>query len=145
MNATADSSKDNKQDTKPGANPAPGTSDGNTAVPHQGDHDRVQMLTLNPDGTPRQHNPEIIGDPEVAKELAREQFKQQAISAYDSSTTSVPMMVVGDEMRPASEAPQDPAIQKAVDDHAEIAKAAEKAADVMVDSLSARSDENSKG
>jgi hypothetical protein len=130
--------QDNKQDNKPDANLAPGTSEGNTAVPHQGDHDRVQMLTLNADGTPRDHNPEIIGDPEVAKAMAREQFAQQAVSAVDVRGTSVPMMVVGDELRPASEAPQDPAIESAQKEHERVAEAARKAADAMVDELSAR-------
>lgn len=132
--------QDSKQDNKPDANPAPGTSEGNTAVPHQGDHDRVQMLTLNADGTPRDHNPEIIGDPELAKAMAREQFAQQAVSAADVRATSVPMMVVGDELRPASEAPQDPAIKAAQDEHEKVAEAARKAADAMVDELSARAD-----
>lgn len=135
--APADS---NKTDNKPSANPAPGTSEGNTAVPHQGDHDRVQMLTLNADGTPRDHNPEIIGDPEVAKAMAREQFAQQAVSAADVRATSVPMMVVGDgkdgtKLVPASEAPQDPSIADAQAEHAKVAEAAHKAADAMVDSL----------
>lgn len=136
--APADSNKpDNKTDNKPSANPAPGTSEGNTAVPHQGDHDRVQMLTLNADGTPRDHNPEIIGDPEVAKAMAREQFAQQAVSAADVRATSVPMMVVGDELRPASEAPQDPAIAERQAEHEKVAEAARKAADAMVDALHA--------
>lgn len=143
MNATGDSKAST---TKTGANPAPGTTDGNTAVPHQGDHDRVQMLSLRPDGTPDQHNPEIIGDPEFAKAAAREQFAQQAVSAADVRATSVPMMVVGDELRPASEAPQDPEIAKAQDEHEKVAEAARKAADSMVDALSADASKNdSKG
>ena len=125
MNAT----DSGKNDTK--------TTDakGNTAVPHQGDHDRVQMLSLKVDGTPDQHNPEIIGDPEVAKAAAREQFAQQAVSAADVRATSVPMMVVGDELRPASEAPQDPEIEAAQKEHQKVAEAAHKAADAVVDSL----------
>lgn len=133
-----------KQDNKPAANPAPGTSEGNTAVPHQGDHDRVVMLSLRADGTPDQHNPEIIGDPEVAKQLAREQFAQQAVSAADVRATSVPMMVVGDELRPASEAPQDPSIEAAQKEHEKVAEAARKAADAMVDELSASTDDKGK-
>jgi hypothetical protein len=144
VNATGDKTN------KTGSSPAPGTSDGNTAVPHQGDHDRVQMLSLKADGTPDQHNPEIIGDPEFAKAAAREQFTQQAVSAADSiRATSVPMMTVSKddgttELRPASEAPQDPEIQKAQDEHEKVAEAARKAADSMVDALHADSSSTGK-
>lgn len=109
---------------------------GNTAVPHQGDHDRVQMLSLRADGSPDQNNPEIIGDPEVAKAAAREQFAQQAVSAVDQlRAQSVPMMTVGDKLVPASEAPQDPAIEDAQKEHQKVEEAAHKAADAMVDAL----------
>lgn len=57
-------------------------------VPHDGDHDRVQMLSLRANGTPDQHNPEIIGDQETAVKAAQEQFKQQAVSAADSDGSS---------------------------------------------------------
>lgn len=127
-----------QDDTKAGTKPADTkAAAGNTAVPNQGDHDRVQMLSLRADGTPDQHNPEIIGDPEHAKSLAREQFKQQAVSAADRQAfaSSVPMMTVGDEQKPASDAPQDPAIEEAQKEHQRVAEAAEKAADAMVDSL----------
>jgi hypothetical protein len=49
-----------------------------------GDHDRVVMLSLKADGTPDQHNPEIIGDKEFAIEAAKEQFAQQAVAAVDA-------------------------------------------------------------
>lgn len=133
MNATADGSKAKTADDK---------AAGNTAVPHQGDHDRVQMLSLYADGTPAQHNPEIIGDPEVAKALAREQFAQQAVSAADVRDTSVPMMVVGDELKPASDAPQDPTIKAAQDEHQKVQEAAHKAADAMVDALTKSNDKS---
>lgn len=135
----------NAQDSKAtaakdaGSKPADTTA-GNTAVPET-PHDRVQMLSLRPDGTPDQINPEIIGDPEFAKAAAREQFTQQAVSAADQLTGhSEPMMVVGGkdgetELKPASEAPQDPTIKAAQDEHEKLAEAAEKAADAMVDSL----------
>ena len=127
--------EETKAGTKAADSKATGAQ-GNTAVPHQGDHDRVQMLSLRADGTPDQHNPEIIGDPETAKALAREQFAQQAISAADRArVTSVPMMTVGDEQKPASEAPQDPAIEDAQKEHQKVEEAAHKAADAMVDSL----------
>ena len=53
------------------------------AVQGGGDHDRVVMLTLHPDGTPRQHNPEIIGDKQFATDAAKRQFAEQAVSAVD--------------------------------------------------------------
>ena len=99
----------------------------NTAVQHQGDHDRVQMLSLRADGTPDQHNPEIIGDPEVAKAAAREQFKQQAVSAVDVQQSAGGSTV--------EDAPQDPSIAEAQAEHDKVAKAAEKAADAAVDAL----------
>jgi hypothetical protein len=41
------------------------------------------MLSLKADGTPDQHNPEIVGDKEFALEATKEQFRQQAVSAVD--------------------------------------------------------------
>lgn len=130
-----------KQDGKQGAPKDVTGEQVNTAVPAHGDHDRVQMLSLYADGTPAQNNPEIIGDPEVAKQLAREQFAQQAVSAVDTARAqSVPMMTITNDdgttdTKPASEAPQDPAIQEVVDEHAKVQEAAHKAADAMVDQL----------
>lgn len=131
MNAQDESKTAGKQDKTTSAA-------GNTTVPHQGDHDRVQMLSLRADGTPDQHNPEIIGDPEVAKAAAREQFAQQAVSAADQvRAQSVPMMIVDDKgtTKPASEAEQDPAIAEAQAEHQKVEEAAHKAADAMVDAL----------
>jgi hypothetical protein len=59
------------------------TGSGNTAVPHQGDHDRVQMLSLKADGTPDQHNPELIGERGATLEATKRQFAEQAVSAVD--------------------------------------------------------------
>lgn len=105
------------------------TGSGNTTVPNQGDHDRVQMLSLRADGTPDQHNPELIGDKEVAVAAAQEQFKQQAVSAADvaSAPTGGGTTV--------TDAPQDPTIEAAVKEHEKVAGAAEKAAKSVVDSL----------
>lgn len=100
---------------------------GNTAVKHEGDHDRVQMLSLRADGTPDQHNPEIIGDPEAAKAAAREQFKQQAVSAVDAQAPDGGSVI--------EDAPQDPSIAEAQAEHEKVAKAAEKAADAAIDAL----------
>lgn len=131
MNATGDTSKTTAK------------AAGNTAVPaaEHGDHDRVAMLSLKADGSPDQHNPEIIGDKEFAQSATREQFKQQAVSAADSiRATSVPMMTVDDgkggtKEIPASEAPQDPTIAERQAEHEAVAADAEKAADATVGAL----------
>ena len=52
-------------------------------LPEEGDHDRVVMLSLRVDGSPDQHNPEVIGDKDAAVAAAREQFAQQAVSAAE--------------------------------------------------------------
>lgn len=103
------------------------TEKANTAVPHQGDHDRVQMLSLKADGTPDQHNPEIIGDKDAAIAATKEQFKQQAVSAADVAATGGGTTVEG--------APQDPSIAKAQKEHKKVAKAAESAAEKTVNAL----------
>lgn len=116
---------------------------GNTAVPHEGDHDRVQMLSLRADGTPDQHNPEMIDDSEATRDATREQFAQQAVSAADVNRArrqSGPFMVTtdkdGNEVRkPASEAPQDPSVAEAKDELDKVDEAARKAADAAVDKL----------
>lgn len=97
-------------------------------VPHQGAHDRVQMLSLKADGTPDQHNPEIIGDKETAIAAAKEQFKQQAVSAVDVQSASGGGTTVED-------APQDPAIEEHQKAHEKAAAAAEKAAESTVNAL----------
>lgn len=106
---------------------ATSTEAGNTAVPHEGDHDRVQMLSLRADGTPDQHNPEIIGDKDAAIAAASEQFKQQAVSAADVAPTGGGTVV--------EDAPQDPAIEAKVKEHDKVAAAAEKAAESVVSQL----------
>ncbi|KRB73075.1 hypothetical protein ASE01_20075 [Nocardioides sp. Root190] len=100
----------------------------NTAVKHEGDHDRVQMLSLRADGTPDQHNPEIIGDKEAAVKAAQEQFKQQAVSAADAKNA-------GDGGSTVEDAPQDPTIEAAKAEHDKVAAAAEKAAEKVVSAL----------
>lgn len=134
MNATDDNKPAAKDTTK-----APG----NTAVPApaHGDHDRVQMLSLKADGTPDQLNPEMIGDPDTALEQTKRQFQEQAVSAADfaANATSEPMAIVGhkdgDKLVPASELPQDPSIQAAIDEHTKIAEAADSAAEATVAAL----------
>lgn len=104
------------------------TEAANTAVPHEGDHDRVQMLSLRADGTPDQHNPEIIGDKETAVKAAQEQFKQQAVSAADVKHAGTGATTV-------ENAPQDPSIEAAKAEHDKVAAQAEKAAEATVNSL----------
>lgn len=112
-------------------NASPARAAGNTAVPAHGDHDRVAMLSLRADGSPDQHNPEIIGDREAARDAAREQFKQQAVSAVDQQLRGV-TAGRGDQ---AENTVQDPAIAELTTAHGEAAAAAEKAADVTVEQL----------
>lgn len=141
MNATADSGKN---DSKAVANTA--VKAGET----HGDHDRVAMLSLKADGTPDQFNPEIIGDKEFAQAATREQFTQQAVSAADQARTSSEATVTVDDGKggtkevPASELPQDPSIQAVQDEHEQVAKAAEKAADAAVGDLFKGDDKNAK-
>lgn len=96
-------------------------------IQHDGDHDRVQMLSLKADGTPDQHNPEIIGDKEVALEATKEQFRQQAVSAVDAQRIEAASGV--------EDGPQDPSIQAATEAHEKAVAAAEKAAAKVVEEL----------
>lgn len=103
---------------------------GNTAVTGHGDHDRVAMLSLRADGTPDQHDPEIIGDRQFALDATREQFRQQAVSAADT------------ELRGAAAAEgrgepvkQDPAIAGLQKAHEQVAGQAEKDATATVNQL----------
>ena len=120
MNATAGDGK--AQDTK---------AAGNTAVPDaaHGDHDRVQMLSLKPDGTPDQLAPEMIGDEESTRAATREQFTQQAVSAADQVRMAEKLA------EETEDAGQDPTIKETQAEHEKIAKQAEKAADATVDAL----------
>jgi hypothetical protein len=101
---------------------------GNTAVPEHGDRDRVAMLSLKADGTPDQHNPEIIGDKEFALEATREQFRQQAVSAVDQAERKVAS--TGAEV--LEQDPQIAALQQA---HQDAEARAETAADATVEAL----------
>lgn len=103
----------------------------NTAVPNQGDHDRVAMLSLRADGSHDQHNPEIIGDKEYATAAARRQFAEQAVSAQDFERNAAKVAAEG----AAGTVKQDPSIAKAIKDDEKTAAAAVKAADDVVGSL----------
>ncbi|RKN38456.1 hypothetical protein [Micromonospora endolithica] len=105
------------------------TGAGNTAVPHQGDHDRVAMLSLRADGVPDQHNPEIIGEKEFAVEATKRQFREQAVSAADVAARGA----VADTG--AEQVEQDPEIAKLQKEHEKVASSAESVAEKTVDAL----------
>jgi hypothetical protein len=105
---------------------------GNTAVPTHGDRDRVAMLSLKPDGTPDQHNPEIIGDKEFARDATREQFRQQAVSAVDQEKRAE---LFGTGTADVQQLEQDPKIVELKSAHEAAEKAAESAADATVGAL----------
>jgi hypothetical protein len=96
----------------------------NTAVEH-GDHDRVAMLSLHPDGSPAQYKPEIIGDKEFALEAAKRQFAEQAVSAVDSAERAVAVPEVA----------EDPAIAALKEKHDSAQADGEKAAEKTVGAL----------
>lgn len=100
---------------------------------HQGDHDRVQMLSLKADGTPDQHNPEFISDKESSLEATAEQFRQQAVSAVDVAERGV-STDVGETVE------QDPGIAELQEKHESAAKGAESAAKSAVESLTSSDD-----
>lgn len=114
---------------------------GNTAVPQHGDRDRVAMLSLKADGTPDQHNPEIVGEREFALDATREQFRQQAVSAVDQ-TKRAELFGTGVQ---ADELSQDPKIAELQEAHEAAAKSAEAAADATVGNLFTESDEAAAG
>jgi hypothetical protein len=105
---------------------------GNTALPQNGDRDRVAMLSIRADGTPDQHNPEIIGDREFAEQATRQQFREQAVSAVD---TQKRRELFGTGAGGDEPVEQDPKIQELQDAHESAEKAAEKAADSTVGAL----------
>lgn len=96
--------------------------------PITGDHDRVVMLTLNPDGTARQHNPEIIGDKDTAIAAAKVQFAQQAVSAKDVEMRGVS---AGD----TGTGEPDAAVKPLVDAHKAAVDAAHSAAESTIEQL----------
>lgn len=114
---------------------------GNTAVPQHGDRDRVAMLSLRADGTPDQHDPEIVGEKEFAREAAREQFRQQAVSAVDQAKRAE-LFGTGNG---AEELTQDPKIAELQQAHEDAAKSAESAADATVGALFDEDSESATG
>lgn len=104
------------------------TGPGNT-VPHQGDHDRVQMLSVRADGTPDQHNPEFIGDRDATVAVTTEQFRQQAVSAVDVTERGVSAGTGGEPVE------QDPTVAALQEKHQSAADAAAGAAESAVSAL----------
>jgi hypothetical protein len=100
----------------------------NAALPHQGDHDRVAMLSLKVDGTADQHNPEFIGDKEFALQATRRQFAEQAVSAVDVAERGA--------STGSADVAEDPAVKALKEKHDSAAESAEKAAEKAVESLS---------
>lgn len=117
------------------------TPSGGNTVPGHGDHDRVQMLSLKADGTPDQHNPEMIGDKAVTTAAAKAQFAEQAVSAKDvelrgaTATTGVLQGQKDGSVKTVDSTEQDPSIATLEDAHKAAAKAAESAAEKTVSSL----------
>lgn len=108
------------QDTKPVNKAAKG-----------GDHDRVAMLSLKADGSPDQHDPEIIGDKDAAIAATAEQFKQQAVSAADREARGVTAGPVGGEVSDK----EDPTVEEIKKAHEAAARGADSAAKAVVESL----------
>jgi hypothetical protein len=115
----------------------------NKSLPHQGDHDRVAMLSLNADGTADQHNPEVIISADAAVEASKIQFAQQAVSAVDVERRGVvtaDVTLIGQEDGgvtevPVGDTPQDPSIEDLKKAHDAAAKTAESNAESSVRSL----------
>lgn len=97
-----------------------------------GDHDRVQALSIRKDGTLDQHNPEIIGDKDAALEATKEQFRQIAVSAVDAEKRAELGLAGSQDEGDTSDAAID-ALKK---EHEKAEKAADKAAEAVVNSLS---------
>lgn len=97
---------------------------------NEGDHDRVSMLSLKVDGSPDQHNPEIIGDKDAAIAAAKTQFAQQAVSAVDAEKRAELGLAPADEGDTS-----DKAIDALKKEHDKVAAAAEKRAESVVNSL----------
>jgi hypothetical protein len=132
----------------PGADQATGNAPALAGSGDHGDHDRVVMLTLNADGTPRQNRPELIGDVDGVREATREQFRQQAVSAADIQArgvnAGVPALTHVDPEKPELGfvgAPSDEDLAKV---HQEAEAKAEAAADATVDALHQGLGDNSK-
>lgn len=113
-------------------------------VPHQGDHDRLTMLSVKADGTLDQHNPELIGDKEAALAATARQFAEQAVSAVDVAergvTAGPAVTLVGQAdgstvAEPLHDPAHDPVVADLKEKQDKAAKAAEKQAAIVVAAL----------
>jgi hypothetical protein len=112
----------------------------NTAIPQA--HDRVAVLSVRADGTHDQLNPELL-DADAAREYTKRQFAEQAVGASDDANAVGPVTIIGkpgdepDEVVPATSdaVRQDPSIAERQAEHEKIAKAAERAAEAVVNEL----------
>ncbi len=106
------------------------TGDSQGRVTPAADHDRVAMASRRPDGTPDQdENFEYIGPKDRVMEAAKEQLRQQRVSAVDVAIRGV-QSVRSDE-GVGSSAP-DPAVQEIIDAHKDAEKGAEADAEAEV-------------
>jgi hypothetical protein len=99
-----------------------------------GDHDRVAMLSLNVDGSPDQHDPEIIGDKEWAEKATAEQFRQQAVSAADVEVRGK-LAAEGKLGGAEVSKTEDPSVERLKKAHEDAAKGADSAAKKVVGAL----------
>lgn len=98
-------------------------------VTKDADHDRIVMASRAPDGTPNQHDPEFIGDKDVAVEAAKTQLTEQKVSAVDQAIRGVSDEEAGGGSKPD---PQVAEIKKA---HEAAAASAGKQAEAEVNKL----------
>lgn len=96
-----------------------------------GDHDRVQGLSIRKDGTLDQNDPEIIGDPEVALENTKEQFRQIAVAAVDAEKRAELGLAGSQDEGDTS----DKAIDALREEHRKAEAAAEKKAEQVIADL----------
>ena len=104
-------------------------NEANVEVGKDGAHDRVAMLSLKADGTPRPARPEIIGDKDSAVEATQRQFAEQAVSAVDEAARRDAGLGAVEKVE------QDPTVAKVKAEHDEVAAAAEKKAAAVVEQL----------
>lgn len=113
--------------TTPTPTPTPTETKADKTAP-LGDHDRVTMLSRHADGTPAQHNPEIIGDKDDAIAAAKAQLSQLAVSGVDAELRAP-------KIERPNEADQDPGIAELKKAHDEAAAKAEKSAEAEINAL----------
>lgn len=110
------------------------TTNTDTPVVKQADHDRVQMLSIAKDGSLDQSpDVEIIGDKDAALEATKEQFRQIAVAAVDAEKRPELGLAGTDVTNDGGTG--DKAIDALRAEHEKAEKAAEKTAEQVVNSL----------